>query len=98
MVEDGSLDVLRVLSHASAVIAEGEVLQLSLQNNLDTTIDQYAQVIGAKTAALFSAATEVGAIVANQNHKLQAYLRDYGHHLGMAFQVADDACLITPDH
>lgn len=90
MVEDGSIDVLRVLSHASAVIAEGEVLQLSLQNNLDTTIEQYFKVIGAKTAALFAAATEVGAIVANQNHKTQAHLRDYGYHLGMAFQIADD--------
>jgi octaprenyl-diphosphate synthase len=90
MVEDGSIDVLRVLSHASAVIAEGEVLQLSLQNNVETTIDQYNQVIGAKTAALFAAATEVGAIVANQNHKIQSQLRDYGYHLGMAFQIADD--------
>ena len=90
MVESGSLDVLRVLSHASSVIAEGEVLQLSLQYNLDTSLEQYKQVIAAKTAALFAAATEVGAIITGQNHKLQKAMRDYGFHLGMAFQIADD--------
>jgi octaprenyl-diphosphate synthase len=90
MVEDGSLDVLRVLSHASAVITEGEVLQLSLQHNLDTNMEQYNAVIGAKTASLFAAATEVGAIISGQNHRVQKQLRDYGYHLGMAFQIADD--------
>lgn len=90
MVETGSLDVLRVLSHASSVIAEGEVLQLSLQYNLETNLEQYNSVIAAKTAALFAAATEVGAIITGQNHKLQKAMRDYGFHLGMAFQIADD--------
>lgn len=90
MVEDGSLDVLRVLSRASAVIAEGEVLQLSIQGNLETTFDQYKRVIGAKTAALFAAATEIGAIITNQSADTQKQLHDYGYNLGMAFQIADD--------
>ena len=90
MVEDGSIDVLRILSHASAVIAEGEVLQLSIQNKLDTTLDQYLAVIGAKTAALFAAACEIGPVIAGQNAAMQAALRDYGYNLGMAFQIADD--------
>ncbi len=90
MVEDGSLDVLRILSRASAVIAEGEVLQLSIQGNLDTNMDQYLKVIGAKTAALFAAATEIGPIIANQPQAVQDNLRDYGYNLGMAFQIADD--------
>ncbi len=90
MVEDGSLDVLRILSSASAVIAEGEVLQLSVQGNLDTTLDQYLKVIGAKTAALFAAATEIGPVVTGQSAEQQKNLRDYGYNLGMAFQIADD--------
>ena len=90
MVEDGSLEVLRILSHASAVITEGEVLQLSIQNKLDTTLDQYLQVIGAKTAALFAAACEIGPVIAGQSPDMQKALRDYGYNLGMAFQIADD--------
>lgn len=90
MVEDGSLDVLRILSRASAIIAEGEVLQLSIQGNLDTTFDQYLKVIGAKTAALFAAATEIGPIVTEQSAEMQKNLHDYGYNLGMAFQIADD--------
>lgn len=90
MVEDGSLDVLRILSRASAVISEGEVLQLSIQNKLDTTIDQYIAVIGAKTAALFAAACEIGPVVAGQPPAIIAALKDYGYYLGMAFQIADD--------
>lgn len=89
MVEDGSLDVLRILSKASAVIAEGEVLQLSVQGNLETTFDQYTRIIGAKTAALFAAATEIGPIVTDRT-EMQQNLRDYGYNLGMAFQIADD--------
>ena len=64
MVDDGSLAVLRILSHAAATIAEGEVLQLQTQNDLSTTEDQYLQVIQGKTAALFAAACEVGAVIA----------------------------------
>lgn len=87
MVADGSLDVLRILSDASATIAEGEVLQLSTQSNLDTTMDDYLSVIAGKTAALFAAACEVGPVIA---HKEAAPLRDYGMALGMGFQIADD--------
>lgn len=90
MVEDGSLEVLRILSKASAVIAEGEVLQLSIQGNLDTTLDQYKEVIGAKTAALFAAACEIGPVITAQDAAIQKNMRDYGYNLGMAFQIADD--------
>jgi octaprenyl-diphosphate synthase len=91
MVEDGSLDVLRILCGASATIAEGEVLQLITQNDTSTTEDQYLAVIEGKTAALFAAATEVGAIVAGCAAAQQRALRDYGHNLGVAFQLIDDA-------
>jgi len=90
MVEDGSLEVLRILSNASAVIAEGEVMQLTTANNLETTEDQYLQVIGAKTAELFAAACEVGAIVADRPTGECAAMRDYGMYLGIAFQISDD--------
>ncbi len=90
MVEDGSLDVLRILSNASAVIAEGEVMQLSTANNLETTEEQYLDVIGAKTAELFAAACEVGAVVAGRDPAECAGIRDYGMYLGMGFQISDD--------
>ncbi|MDE1152130.1 MAG: polyprenyl synthetase family protein [Micavibrio sp.] len=90
MVEDGSLDVLRILSNASAVIAEGEVLQLSTANNLDTTMDEYIQVISAKTAELFAAACEVGAIVAERAPAECEAIRNYGMYLGIGFQISDD--------
>ena len=90
MVADGSLDVLRILSNASAVIAEGEVLQLSAQNNLDTTLEDYKKVIEGKTASLFAAACEVGPVIANQTPETIQAVRDYGMALGMAFQIIDD--------
>lgn len=90
MVADGSLDVLRILSNAAAVIAEGEVLQLSIQNNIETSIDQYLKVIEGKTASLFAAACEVGPIIANQTPERVDALRAYGMNLGMAFQIIDD--------
>ena len=90
MVEEGSLDVLRVLSNASAVIAEGEVLQLSLVNDTAITDAQYYDVIKAKTAELFAAACEVGAIVANRSAAECQAMRDYGMYLGIAFQISDD--------
>ncbi len=90
MVEDGSLDVLRILSNASATIAEGEVHQLLTANNLKTTESQYREVIGAKTAALFAAACEIGAVIANRPKTEQQALHDYGFQLGLAFQIADD--------
>ena len=91
MVSDGSLEVLRILSEAAATIAEGEVLQLITQNDTATTEAQYLAVIEGKTAALFAAATEVGAVVADRPGFEQAALRAYGHNLGVAFQLIDDA-------
>ncbi len=90
MVEDGSLEVLRILSDASAVIAEGEVLQLATANDIATTEETYLQVIGAKTAALFAAASEIGAVIADRSAEEAEALRRYGHSLGMAFQLVDD--------
>jgi octaprenyl-diphosphate synthase len=91
MVETGSLESLRILSHAAAVIAEGEVLQLSVSQDTSTTEDAYLQVIGAKTAALFSAAAEVGAVIAARPKAEQAALESFGRNLGIAFQLVDDA-------
>ena len=91
MVDVGSLDALDILSTAASVIAEGEVLQLSVAKNLETTEDEYLAVIKAKTAALFSAAAEVGPVVANATKSDRAALRSYGTNLGLAFQLIDDA-------
>ncbi|MBU6450016.1 MAG: polyprenyl synthetase family protein [Rhodospirillales bacterium] len=91
MVEDGSLDVLRILSHASATIAEGEVLQLTTQNDISTTAQKYFDVIRGKTAALFAAAAEVGGVIAGAGAEECAALRSFGMDLGMAFQLVDDA-------
>lgn len=96
MTADGSLDVLRILSTASAVIAEGEVKQLTTQNNLDTTMEDYLSVIEGKTAALFAAACEVGPLIAGQDDKTVAALRDYGMALGIAFQIIDDVLDYEP--
>jgi octaprenyl-diphosphate synthase len=91
MVEDGSLKVLAVLSRAAATIAEGEVLQLVIQNDLSTSEDQYLEVIQGKTAALFAAACQVGAIVADRPEAEETALAAYGSNLGIAFQLVDDA-------
>lgn len=90
MVDDGSIDVLRILSDASATIAEGEVLQLSAANDLSTGMGKYTAIIEAKTAALFAAACEVGPIIAGADATAQKAMRDFGYYLGMAFQIADD--------
>ena len=90
MVECGSLRVLDILANASATIAEGEVLQLTTAQNIDTTEDQYLRVIRGKTAALFSAATEAGAVVAAAPEDQVRALFDYGDALGIAFQIVDD--------
>lgn len=97
MVEDGSLDVLRILSSASAVIAEGEVLQLAAANDISVGIEKYKDIIAAKTGALFSAACEIGPIIAGSGANAQQAMRDYGHNLGMAFQIADDVLDYTAD-
>ncbi len=91
MVADGSLDVLRILSAAAATIAEGEVLQLTTQNDLATTEQKYFDVIRGKTAALFAAACEVGAVIADRPPAQCAALAQFGLDLGMAFQLVDDA-------
>jgi octaprenyl-diphosphate synthase len=90
MVEDGSLKVLRILSHASAVIAEGEVEQLTAQRQIDTDEDQYLEIISAKTAALFAAACRVSPVVAEASEDAECALESYGRHLGIAFQLTDD--------
>ncbi|MBB4438632.1 MULTISPECIES: polyprenyl synthetase family protein [Rhizobium] len=91
MVDVGSLDALDVLSSAACVIAEGEVLQLSVAKNMETTEDDYLSVIRAKTAALFAAASEVGPIVAEAGRSGRNALKSYGMNLGLAFQLVDDA-------
>lgn len=91
MVEAGDLAVLDILAGASAVIAEGEVMQLKSSSNLGTTEADYLRVITAKTAALFSAAGEAGAMISGHSRSLSDALRSYGHNLGIAFQLVDDA-------
>jgi octaprenyl-diphosphate synthase len=90
MVEDGSLDVLRILSHASAVIAEGEVLQLTTSNDTGTSEQAYLDVIRSKTAELFAAACQIGAVVADRPAVEEDALFAYGLNLGIAFQLVDD--------
>ena len=90
MVEVGSLEALDVLSTAASVIAEGEVLQLSVAKNMETTEDDYLQVIRAKTAALFAAAAEVGPIIAGADKAGRNAMKSYGMNLGLAFQLVDD--------
>ncbi|NNF71215.1 MAG: polyprenyl synthetase family protein [Rhodobacteraceae bacterium] len=90
MVETGSITVLGILSNAAATIAEGEVLQLTAAQNLATNEAIYLQVVRGKTAALFSAATEVGGVIAGVPQEQIDALRDYGDALGIAFQIVDD--------
>ena len=91
MVAAKDLRVLQVLSRASGVIAEGEVLQLTTQKNLDTDFETYIRVVEAKTAALFAGASHAGAIIAGANDVCEAALRDYGRYFGVAYQLIDDA-------
>ncbi len=91
MVEDGSLRVLRILSNASAVIAEGEVNQLTAQRRIETGEARYLDIIGAKTAALFAAACRIAAVVAEHDDAVEQALDAYGRNLGIAFQLVDDA-------
>ena len=91
MVEDGSLKVLKILSNASAVIAEGEVDQLTAQRQIETSEERYLAIIGAKTAALFAAASRIPAVVAEADERREQALDDYGRNLGIAFQLVDDA-------
>src|SRR5580692_4945490 len=90
MVEDGSIDVLRILSNASAIIAEGEVLQLATVNNSKTSEQAYLEVVRAKTAELFAAACRIGAVVGGRPASEEEALRTFGLNLGIAFQIVDD--------
>lgn len=90
MTETGNMRVMQILSNASATIAEGEVLQLTAAQDLATTEDIYLQVVRGKTAALFSAATEVGGVIASAPEPQIRALYDYGDALGIAFQIVDD--------
>ena len=91
MVEDGSLKVLKILSGASAIIAEGEVDQLVAQRRVETTEEKYLHIVGAKTAALFAAACRISAVVAERDPDVEEALDSYGRNLGIAFQLVDDA-------
>ncbi|WP_448582772.1 polyprenyl synthetase family protein [Thermaurantiacus sp.] len=91
MVEDGSLKVLKILSRASAVIAEGEVAQLTTQRVVETSEERYLAIISAKTAALFAAACQIAAVVAERGQAIEDALEAYGRNLGIAFQLVDDA-------
>jgi octaprenyl-diphosphate synthase len=90
MVEDGNLEVLKLLSSTSSKIAQGEVLQLQHKGEVDMLEETYFKIITAKTAELFSAATKVGAILSNQGSKEKEALEFYGKNLGLTFQIADD--------
>ena len=90
MVEDGNLEVLKLLSSTSSKIAQGEILQLQHNGEIDMLEETYLQIISAKTAVLFSAATKVGAILANKENKEKEALEFYGKNLGITFQIADD--------
>ncbi|NNE51975.1 MAG: polyprenyl synthetase family protein [Sulfitobacter sp.] len=90
MTEPGSMRVMRILSNAAATIAEGEVLQLTAARNLATDEAVYLQVVRGKTAALFSAATEVGGVIADMDDATVEALFEYGDALGIAFQIVDD--------
>ena len=91
MTEDGSLRVLKILSNASAVIAEGEVSQLTAQRQIETSEERYLAIIRAKTAALFAAASRISAVVAECSEEEERALDEYGRNLGVAFQLVDDA-------
>ena len=91
MVEDGSLEVLRLLSSTSAEISQGEVLQLQHKGEVDMLEETYFKIISAKTASLFSAATKVGAILTDKENKIKEALEFYGKNLGLTFQIADDS-------
>lgn len=91
MVEDGDLEILKLLSSTSSKIAQGEVLQLQHKGEADLLEETYIDIINLKTASLFSAATKTGACLSGSNEKEKKALESYGRNLGLAFQIADDA-------
>ena len=90
MVEDGNIEVLKLLSSTSSKIAQGEILQLQHQGEVDMLEETYLKIISAKTAELFAAATKVGAILSDMKTKEKEALEFYGRNLGLTFQIADD--------
>ena len=90
MVEDGSIEVLKLLSSTSSKIAQGEILQLQHRGEVDMLEETYLKIISAKTAELFAASTKVGAILSNMKSKEKEALEFYGRNLGLTFQIADD--------
>jgi octaprenyl-diphosphate synthase len=90
MVEDGSIDVMRILSNASAVIAEGEVLQLTISNDTSTGEQAYLDVVRAKTAEMFAAACRIGAVIEGRPAADEEALRAFGLNFGIAYQIVDD--------
>ena len=90
MVEDGNIEVLRLLSSTSSKIAQGEILQLQHKGEVDMLEETYLKIISAKTAELFAAATKVGAILSDMKSKEKEALEFYGRNLGLTFQIADD--------
>ena len=90
MVDDGNLEVLKLLSSTSSKIAQGEVLQLQHKGEVDMLEETYLRIISAKTAELFAAATKVGAIISEVKTKEKDALEFYGRNLGLTFQIADD--------
>ena len=90
MVEDGNLEILKLLSSTSSQIAQGEVLQLQHKGEVDMLEETYLKIISSKTAALFAAATKVGAILSDKDNKKKDALEFYGKNLGLTFQIADD--------
>ena len=91
MVKYGSKSILKILSKTSSIIAEGEVMQLAAIKDYYTNNETYMKIIKAKTASLFSAASEISALLAKKNNKIQNALKNYGENLGIAFQLVDDA-------
>ena len=90
MVEDGNIEVLKLLSSTSSIIAQGEVLQLQHKGEVDMLEETYLKIISSKTAELFAAATKVGAILSGTRNKDKEALEFYGRNLGLTFQIADD--------
>ena len=90
MVEDGNIEVLKLLSSTSSIIAQGEILQLQHRGEVDMLEETYLKIISSKTAELFAAATKVGAILSDMKTKEKDALEFYGRNLGLTFQIADD--------
>ena len=90
MVEDGNLEILKLLSSTSATIAQGEILQLQHKDEVDMLEETYLKIISSKTAALFASATKAGAILSNAENRKKDALNFYGKNIGLTFQIADD--------